>query len=64
VDHGGGGKAVHTRQVDVEHRYVRFVLLDRGDDFVTRCDRGDDLNIRFKIQQGDQSTADHLHVLG
>ena len=64
MDHGRRGKAVHAGQVDVEDRNVRFVLLNRGDDFVTGRDGRDDLNIRFEIQQGDQSTADHLHVLG
>src|SRR4030095_10901057 len=60
----GGAQPVESGKVDVDDGDVRPRLQCGLNDGVAALQLGDDIDVRLQPQEGDQGTADHMHVLG
>src|SRR5262245_57895158 len=59
-----GAQAVETWEIDVENGDVGFRAQCRPDDGVAAIELRDDRDIRLKLEQRDECTANEMHVLG
>jgi hypothetical protein len=57
-------QSVDPRKIDVDDRDVGPGLECGLDNSVAAVQLGDDIDVRLEAQEGDQGTADHMHVLG